>query len=1186
MSCDSNIKRAEQKSAFSMFSLEAFAVLDNISEHVVIHDTNMRMVWANRAAAESVGLDKSELAGKSCYKVWHDSTDPCPKCPVLRAMNDGVPQQEEVSTPDGRTWDIRSYPIKDDDGVIIGAVELTLDITLRKKAEINLKESEESYRSLYESSQIGWWRTRIEDGMFLKANPAAVKALGFEHESQLIGQYSAAEFYSPEDRKKLLQLLNKNGVVDSFETRFTFKNGVEKIVLLSARIYPPKGIIEGNVTDITEHKRAIEALRDAMQRHSELYNNLRDGIASVNTSGRIIECNAAFANMLGYSTEEAFKLTYEDITPEKWHAVEKDIIEKQVMKRGYSDNYEKEYRRKDGSIFPVELQTYLSYDKIGEPSGLWAFVRDITARKRSEVTRSVLMKIAEATISTSSLEDYLKIVHEQVGRLIYAANFYVALYDPETEKYSFPYLVDEIDTDTDVPPQIINKSLTNYVRQSGIPLFVDEKIRDELERNGTATMIGQDAKYWLGTPLITPQGSIGVVAVHSYSDEHKFTSEDLEFLSLISGHVAMAIERKSAGDKLRDSQQMLQLVLDSIPVRVFWKDRDLKFIGCNKLFARDAGLETPDDIIGKTDYDLAWKKEQADSYRRYDTEVINSDESQFKILESQDQADGREAWLETNKIPLHDSDGNVVGLLGSYEDITERLRAEKLLKESERKYRGLVETISDGLGIFDFDEKALFVNTAACKIFGYRREELIGMDLLEIVVPEDIEKIKSETRKRKTGLKSAYEFSIKRKDGEIRNLRVAVTPYRNPDGNIEGAIGLFSDITEKAKLEEQLERAQRMESLGVLAGGVAHDLNNILGPLVAYPEMILMKLPPDSPARRQIEMLGKSARDAADVIQDLLTLARRGRYEMKPTDLNEVIESYLASGGMAELKSRNPNVHTEFKPDREAGKISGSTPHLLKVIMNLIVNAFDAMSGGGRLTVETGREYLGKLHNGYADIKKGDYVIIKVTDTGIGIPDENLNHIFEPYYSKKEMGSSGSGLGLAVVYGIVKDHKGYYDIDSTVGEGTQFTLYFPLCNDVERIVSEKDEAYGGHETVLVVDDVAEQRDIARELLSSLGYKVCMVDCGREAVEYLKSHGADIVLLDMIMEKDFDGLETYREILKIKPGQKALIVSGFSATERVNEAVELGAGQYIKKPYTLRQLGLAIRKELDKENAPA
>ncbi len=386
---------------------------------------------------------------------------------------------------------------------------------------------------------------------------------------------------------------------------------------------------------------------------------------------------------------------------------------------------------------------------------------------------------------------------------------------------------------------------------------------------------------------------------------------------------------------------------------------------------------------------------------------------------------------------------------------------------------------------------------------------------------------------------------------------------------------------QRLELQEKLDRAERMESLGILAGGVAHDLNNMLGPLVGYPELILMKLPKDSPVRKQIERVGNAARDAADVIQDLLTLARRGRYEMEPINLNEVVQTYLESPGFAQICERHRGVSVNTALSESLPCISGSSAHLSKVVMNLIVNAFDAMPHGGTLNVETSTKLLSRLQNGYDHIIPDEYVLLSVRDSGIGIAEEDMAKIFEPYYSKKRMGTSGSGLGLSVVYGVVKDHHGYYDVISEVNKGTQFIVYFPVCKDAQSKTGPDSNVVGGTESILVIDDSTEQREFAVDVLSSLGYDVRTAENGTEGVRYLKEDRINLVLLDMIMEPGFDGLDTYREIIKLHPDQKVIIASGFAATDRVELAQKLGAGAYVKKPYTRQIIARAVRQELDK-----
>jgi PAS domain S-box-containing protein len=430
-----------------------------------------------------------------------------------------------------------------------------------------------------------------------------------------------------------------------------------------------------------------------------------------------------------------------------------------------------------------------------------------------------------------------------------------------------------------------------------------------------------------------------------------------------------------------------------------------------------------------------------------------------------------------------------------------------------------------------------------------------------------------------------YQVEVYHKLGQRILLEVNEQPFYE-NGKIAGIVGVARDVTLRVRAQEEhealqrrLEKAERMESLGLLAGGVAHDLNNILGPLVAYPELIMMKLPPDSPHRRRLTIMGKAAQDAADVIQDLLALARRGRCELKPTSVNDIVRQYLESPNFLSLQSSHSSVTMTVTLDDSVGNIMGSSSHLMKAIMNLVVNAFEAMPDGGTLTIKSSQEHLSHLHSDYSRIAEDDYVILSIRDSGVGIDPHNIQKIFQPYYSDKQMGASGSGLGLAVVYGIVKDHKGYYDVFSELCKGTEFLLYFPVSREATIEAAPVITDLEGTGTVLIVDDVPEQRDIAEQILASLGYEVRTAPTGRAALTYIAEHPVDLIVLDMILEKGFDGLDTYQEILRLSPDQKAIIVSGFAATDRVLKMQELGAGAYLKKPYTRQQLADAVKQEM-------
>jgi len=435
------------------------------------------------------------------------------------------------------------------------------------------------------------------------------------------------------------------------------------------------------------------------------------------------------------------------------------------------------------------------------------------------------------------------------------------------------------------------------------------------------------------------------------------------------------------------------------------------------------------------------------------------------------------------------------------------------------------------------------------------------------------------------------DWELTRKDGSVRIVEISVSLMKDENKKPTGFRGVARDVTdrrlrerERKRLEAQLLQAQKMEAIGTLAGGVAHDLNNILSGIVSYPELLLMEIPAGSPLRRPLLTIQNSGEKAATIVQDLLTLARRGVPTLKPVNLNEIITDYLQSPEYINMKSYYPEIKVVDRLEPNLLNISGSYVHLSKTVMNIISNATEAVEGTGEIIVSTENCYIDKPVAGYDYIKDGDYVVFTVSDTGIGISPEDLERIFEPFYTKKVMGKSGTGLGMAVVWGTVKDHKGYIDVQSEVGKGTTFKLYFP----VTRMELEKEESpvpvesyMGRGEKILIVDDIDEQREIASEMVKKLGYNVTSISSGEKAVDYLKHNKTDLLILDMIMDPGIDGLETYKRVRKLYPDQKAIIASGFTETEKVKKAQKLGAGAYVRKPYTIEKIGTVVRAELDK-----
>ncbi len=407
----------------------------------------------------------------------------------------------------------------------------------------------------------------------------------------------------------------------------------------------------------------------------------------------------------------------------------------------------------------------------------------------------------------------------------------------------------------------------------------------------------------------------------------------------------------------------------------------------------------------------------------------------------------------------------------------------------------------------------------------------------------------------------------------------------------EGTVGVIRDISEpkrleqeKAELELQLLQSQKMEALGTLAGGVAHDLNNVLGVLVGYSELMVEKIPDGDPLKDYASNILKASERGAVIIQDLLTLARRGVPGSKVINLNDVISDYFKSPEFEKLQAHHQDVIFRADLDKDLLNVKGSPIHLGKTVMNLLSNAAEAISGRGEVTIRTENRYLERPVQGHREAREGDYVVMTVIDNGGGIAPADLGKIFEPFYTKKIMGRSGTGLGLAVVWGAVKDHGGYIDVQSEEGKGSSFTIHLPATREEltrDRPKLSPDEYLGRGESLLVVDDVEGQRKLATSMLTRLNYRVDSVSSGEEAVEYVKGNRVDLLILDMIMSPGIDGLETYRRILEINPQQKAIIVSGFSETDRVRSSHALGAGAYVQKPYLLEKIGLAIREELAK-----
>ncbi|MBF0103204.1 MAG: response regulator, partial [Desulfobacterales bacterium] len=514
-------------------------------------------------------------------------------------------------------------------------------------------------------------------------------------------------------------------------------------------------------------------------------------------------------------------------------------------------------------------------------------------------------------------------------------------------------------------------------------------------------------------------------------------------------------------------------------------------------------------------------------------------------------------------------------------------RARKKMEEERNLLMTAIEQTAEHIMIIDKDGSILYVNPSVEQTTGYLRTSIIGKNIKILKNDETSETFYQELWETIKNSKVWQGHLInKKQDGTLYESAATISPVKNADGEVSHFVAIQRDVTQEMKLENQLRRAQKMEALGMLAGGVAHDLNNILCGIVSYPELLLLNLPEDSPLRKPLYTIQNSGYRAVAVVQDLLTIAKGVASVKSVININEIVQKHLTSPEFFTLQEKHPMVAIKTNLSDDILNIKGSEIHIRKSIMNLLINAFEAIPMEGMVKITTFNQYVDKPIKGYDQVCKGEFVVLVISDTGHGISKTDLERIFEPFYSKKIMGRSGSGLGLTIVWNTVKDHDGYINIVTDTQDGTAFELYFKVCREnIQQggIQNVPIEHYKGNgETILIIDDEDSQREIANTMLSCLGYKPISCSSGEEAVELLKKQRADLILLDMIMEPGMNGRQTYEQIITLHPKQKAIIASGFSETEEVKLCQSLGAGKFIRKPYTLETIGIAIKEELKNE----
>jgi PAS domain S-box-containing protein len=1023
-------KRAEEA---LQKSNESLRTLVNSSPLAIISlDPDGKVTQWNPAAEKMFGWQECEALGQLLPYIPEGKRDEHLALRQLVLRGEGFTNVEaRRRKKDGSAIDISisTAPLRDPQGRINGIMSVNTDITKRKRAEESLRESEIKFRSYIESSPLAIF-VADREGRFVDFNSAALKLL--DYDAPAFGKMSILDIHPTEDHEMVLRdssILTQQGHLEG-EYRLKKRDG--QIIWVSLHIVMIGDQLSlGYCEDITERKKAQEELRESEQKYRRLHESMRDGFVYVDMAGKIKEFNESYRQMLGYSRGELLQLTYLDLTPERWHVFEQGIINNQVLIMGYSEVYEKEYRRKDGSVFPVELRTFLIKEGNSRNQGMWAIVRDIAKRKRAQ----------EALIQSE----------ERYRRLFEDAVLGIFRTSPEGE------LLD------------VNPAL--------------------------AGMFGFES-----------------------SEQMK------EFVSNVTS--------------LYDDPLSRSEVVNTI----FETDRPTRTE--NRLLRKDGTV-----FLGNL-----------------------------------------HAWA------VRDEAGKVLHLEGFVEDISERKLAEEAIEQLRRQNELILNSAGEGILGLNLEGKHTFVNPAAARMLGFEVDELIGH--MGHGVYHHTKESGDSFPEEECPIYQAYrngkfcpltEEIFWRKDGTSFPVRYSSAPLME-EGKVLGAVVTFRDITEqkrieaeKDRLKAQLAQAQKMEAIGTLAGGIAHDFNNILGIIMGYAEIADFALPLDSKVKQDIAEVLKATHRAKDLVTQILTFSRKQDQERRALLVVPVIKEALKL-----LRSSLPaTIEIRQKLDLLQGEdlVFGDPTQIHQILMNLSTNAAHAMrERGGILAVTIAPVDFSLLSDGKAmELSPGKYLKLTVEDTGHGMDRTTLDRIFDPYFTTKGPGE-GTGLGLAIVHGIVKSHNGAIIVFSEPGEGTTFHVYLPkLEREALSLEAATTPIPRGSERVLLVDDEEGLANAVKQMLEHLGYRVTATGNSVEALILFRDQpeGFDLVITDYTMP-GMTGTALAKEIMNIRPDFPIILCTGFSEKISEDSAKNIGIHALLMKPVTKRGIAEAVRRALDKK----
>lgn len=814
----------------------------------------------------------------------------------------------------------------------------------------------------------------------------------------------------------------------------------------------------------------------------------------------------------------------------------------------------------------------------GQPSYITSFIMDLSQHRNAEDRFRILFEIARTVNSAASLQELLAQIHLSLSEIMYAENFYVAIYDETTDRVSFPYFVDQFDSPP--APRQKRKGLTEYVLNTGQPcLFTAESIREH-ERQGLLKVIGTPPLCWMGIPLKQKDHTIGVMVLQSYDRSRVYNLSDMELISALADEIAIAIERKQAEKRFNEQSEWFKVTLGSIGDAVIACDINERIIFMNPVAEKLTGW-TKNEAIGRNVSEVFRIESENPDWpvqnpiKRVLAEGTVVGLANHTVLITRD---GRRISIDDSGAPIRNEQLELIGVVLVFCDITERRKTERALRVSEAKYRSIFENIAEGIYQVSPDGTLLTANPAFARITGIpSADEAVRRNAAKSVFAneEDFHHINQLTLL--SGNIYHADTVWKHADGTSIDVHIHNRAITDDAGQLKYYEATVEDVTRQRNLERQLLQTQKMDFIGSLAGGIAHDFNNMI--TVIRMNVQLAKIHTHQPERIMefLEQIATASQRAEQITRKLLTFSRPQMPQLATDNLNHTVQTTLKM--LQHVMPASVEIHQELDPGLMNSSLDAT--QMEQVLLNLCLNARDAMPNGGSLWLRSCNVLRDdeRLQNLLPAPVASDYVCVTVQDTGSGMPEEVRRRMFEPFFTTKEKGK-GTGLGLSMCYSIVKSHNGFFNVESTPGFGTTIELYLPAIRESIHYTARDTHSAvpRGQECILLVEDNADICRATKLLLESAGYVVVEALDGDTATAAFEAqpHRFDLVFIDNVLPKK-SGWAVFQRIRSLRPDITALFTSGFSLTDQHLKDFRDQNVPFIPKPYAPDNLLSRIRE---------